>query len=87
MYWRRFQKIKNIYPNPFKVDFDVLYAAETQQELTVEIFSITGALLFANTYSIIEGLNRLHIYETAKLSSGSYILKIGQEQHKIIKLE
>ncbi len=81
------QKIKNIYPNPFKVDFDVLYAAETQQELTVEMFSITGALLFANTYSIIEGLNRLHIYETAKLSSGAYILKIGQEQHKIIKLE
>jgi len=68
--------IGNLYPNPTK---DILYCDiynPKEQNSTIEIFNITGQIVYKKTSVLTEGINK-HSFNTNQFRQGVYFLKIS----------
>jgi subtilisin family serine protease len=64
-----------VFPNPFKNDFSIEINSSTTQDVLIELFDLSGKLMFSQLNNITNGHNKLLINATS-LSSGIYLLKI-----------
>lgn len=74
-------EIGEFYPSPSKsglVNLD--YISQTDEEITVSVFDMTGKLLVNQTQSIARGNNNLS-FDFLELNTGIYIVKIGDERN------
>lgn len=78
----------NIYPNPISGNFIQLkYTSESKQIVQLQIFNLYGELLDKEIFSVEKGINE-RIHPISFLTSGIYLLKIGNETigYEILKI-
>lgn len=73
-------KVGNFYPNPTNGITNVNYTSNTNEELVVSVFNITGQQVLQETRNVTEGLNNLN-FNFGKLEKGTYFirLQIGED--------
>ena len=81
------KKLKNAYPNPFSDELIVLYNSDSDSEIQLKLFSISGELFHHMNYNVIQGLNKLRIYQTNELALGAYLISVNNEVIKAIKIK
>lgn len=75
----------NIYPNPFDESLQLVIDAVNAQNITVEIFDISGKLVISEpNHTLNSGTNTLSI-TTTELNNGMYIVKITTEKGVVAK--
>jgi hypothetical protein len=73
-------------PNPAKDFSNISINLKTESAVTVEIYSIDGALIASKTYGKMIGANYLPI-EAQQLSQGMYFVKVNVNNHQsVLKL-
>ena len=76
----------SLYPNPNKGNFTIALTTEEVSSLKVEVFDVTGRLVYTNTVPLQKGGNEIP-FELKGISSGIYSLRVNQgNQNKLIKL-
>ncbi len=77
-----------IFPNPFSGNFNVLFKSEIKDEVTVELYDLSGKRVFTRKETP-SGIHMFIDVASAGLSSGTYLLKISsqfdQSYHKLLK--
>lgn len=73
-------KVGNFYPNPTNGITNVNYTSNTNEELVVSVFNITGQELLQETRNVTEGLNNLN-FNFAKLDSGTYFVRLQTDEN------
>ncbi len=74
----------NIFPNPAKSVVNVSFWATEQSEISFEVYSISGSLVYSETGIFTKG-NYTVIIPTAKLSDGVYTLKLKSDKYQYIQ--
>jgi len=64
-----------LYPNPNKGGFSIDYTSKVAEDLTVEVYDISGKLITAAIWPVNIGTNR-KTFNTTILSKGSYFTKV-----------
>jgi hypothetical protein len=72
-----------VYPNPVSTDLYIVQKTESKAQI-VEIYDLSGKLQFSTTLHNIAQCSTKTI-DVSLLPSGSYLLKIGNYQHKFVK--
>jgi len=67
----------SVYPNPNNGQFTVSFNGNTEEDATLQLFDITGKVIFTHSYSTVAGLNELPV-ELTGFSAGVYMLKFSQ---------
>ena len=70
--------IKNgkIVPNPFKESFEMLFDAETDQNVRLDIITNTGTKMYSENLNIKSGSNNYHYQTPSGFKDGIYYLMI-----------
>ncbi len=63
-----------VYPNPFDHNLNLTLDAKVDQEVTIQLFSITGQLVFVQKMKVVAGANNLII--APEVTTGTYLLQI-----------
>ena len=61
-------------PNPFSTEFYAKFSSAVKGTSNIEIFSLTGQLIYSSSFNVVEGLNNQLV--NPDLPLGVYILKI-----------
>ena len=64
-----------ILPNPFENILTVTLSSEQDQEAVIQLYAITGQLLFAERHTVVSGINTLNL--SPNLASGIYLVKVA----------
>ncbi|MFM2359256.1 MAG: hypothetical protein RLY16_1249, partial [Bacteroidota bacterium] len=73
-----------IYPNPVNNAMQLNIAADKSDRATVQIFDLSGKMVYSQASSINEGLNYFNI-NTSKLNNGAYVIKVQLTDDVIVK--
>ncbi len=77
--------LEAFYPNPNKSGVvNITYNAIEDGKLGVEVYDLSGGLVYQQTQTVIKGNNKLSL-NFAALRSGMYIVKFGHGRHNIIQ--
>ena len=68
----------NLFPNPNKGNFTIEYSAINDDNLSVEVYDLSGQRVFTDEWKVVPGLNNKHL-DLSKLSSGVYITKVSSD--------
>lgn len=84
------QNISNVqikaYPNPFINSFNVSVTTKQYEDVSVQMYNMTGKLVYANKFSnLFKGENTLNI-QPGTVASGSYIVKLTFSNEKLVKV-
>ncbi|MBR9920657.1 MAG: T9SS type A sorting domain-containing protein [Bacteroidetes bacterium] len=72
----------DLFPNPIVAgEVFIEYAAPNLATISISIYDITGRLLSQQKLDVIPGENLLRL-DCSMLSSGSYVVEIGEEEHR-----
>ena len=80
-------RLANVFPNPFSDELYLLYNSDSDTEIQLKLFSISGKLFHEMNYNVIEGLNKLRIYQTNELALGTYLIAVNNQVIKVIKIK
>jgi hypothetical protein len=78
---REIGEIGQFYPSPSKsglVNLD--YTTQTDEEITITVFDMTGKLVFNEIQQVLNGDNNLS-FDFSNLNTGIYIVKIGNTKN------
>lgn len=79
-----------VYPNPAKEEFFITYALDREQEVLIEIYDVTGKMVWSPLHSRQPAGIRKVIVNNHQLSQGVYFIKVYKEkqvsQEKIVIL-
>ena len=64
----------SIYPNPFETDLTLRVNASKSQVVVLQLYSLTGQLLFTKKINVVSGENALKI--EPKVATGTYLLQV-----------
>ena len=82
---KRSERVGEFYPNPSESDWVNLdYISESNQEINMSIFDITGKWILKQTRSISKGNNQLN-FDFSKIERGMYIIQIEDESTFFIR--
>ncbi|HRX27923.1 MAG TPA: T9SS type A sorting domain-containing protein [Saprospiraceae bacterium] len=80
--------VERIFPNPTSNSITVDFVSISDQVITVELFDITGKIIYQEKYGVNIGSNKLNL-DMSQLSSGVYMLRLesynNAEVHRITK--
>ncbi len=81
-----------VYPNPFTNEVMVRIESDRDQEINLELYSMTGQIVYAESYRIERGIKTITLDdEQVSLNSGTYMLVITGEDYlyssPIVKVE
>jgi len=77
--------IQQAYPNPFTHKISIPVKSNKPENITVQIFDITGKLLITETTKAAPGDNIITVNNLAQLSKGFYFLKITAGDKAVIQ--
>jgi PKD repeat protein len=72
-------KLLNIYPNPSKDNIIINFISPTSEDVSYQIYDLTGNKLVQNIINAKQGFNQ-HQIETNSLAVGSYICKLSNNK-------
>ena len=75
----------SIFPNPFSTEFQVIYTGVSESEATIEIFSLSGNLIYRNTKQSTLGRIGFRVNSQDFFESGIYIVKLKTTEHQITR--
>ncbi|MEZ5048285.1 MAG: T9SS type A sorting domain-containing protein [Saprospiraceae bacterium] len=67
--------VERIFPNPTTNAITVDFVSISDQAITVELFDITGKIIYQKKYNVTIGSNNLNL-DMSQLSSGVYMLRL-----------
>ena len=70
-----------LYPNPFVDDLDLSFTTYNNQELQLDIYSLTGVKTYSKTFKASQDIR----FKLQDLPSGIYIVKILTPENKYTK--
>lgn len=68
--------IKGLYPNPVKAAFNIDISSEQDTEIQLNIYNITGQLVYSTRLFTQKGINTLQV-ESGDMPPGMYLLTLG----------
>ena len=71
--------IQNVWPNPFTYDFSLEYTADTESEVTIQLYNSYGLRVFSDQVLATDGRNEYKFTPSSDLTPGVYILNIAQK--------
>lgn len=77
-------KLNKVFPNPFSSSFNIEIEAETTTNAVVQVFDLTGKVVFSENAQFEIGMNNLKLALKQRLVNGTYLLKIQEESGQII---
>ncbi|MCF8276366.1 MAG: T9SS type A sorting domain-containing protein [Flavobacteriales bacterium] len=66
----------SVYPNPTSDLLNVAFVSKDNQNITVNVFNVTGALVQTEQRTVKVGQRNLITFDTEKLSSGMYMVQL-----------
>jgi hypothetical protein len=75
-----------VYPNPVLDNLNLNFYATKAQYLNVQLVDLSGRVVISNVFTASSGSNRFEV-ETRDLASGSYILRVAEQNGKIHNLK
>lgn len=75
----------SVYPNPAVDNITVGFTSKDNQDLTVNVFGIDGALLMSNQLKAQAGQNSRVTFDVENLASGMYLVQIQGAQSSLTK--
>ena len=73
--------VGEFYPNPSKSGLvNIYYTSQTDDEIAVSVFDVTGKLVVNQIQQVSNGDNNLS-FDFSELNTGTYIVKIGDERN------
>jgi len=71
----------DVYPNPFDEEFTLTFTASRSQEITVDIFSLSGQLLFSTIEIIEQDNEQIRISGSQMMiAPGMYFMKVSNKE-------
>lgn len=71
--------IENVWPNPFKDEFNVKFTSSAETEVTVALLNSNGMQVFSDQVQTQGGENEYKFYSNSDLTPGLYFLNIIQD--------
>ena len=75
-----------VYPNPVLDNLNLNFYATKAQYLNVQLVDLSGRVVISNVFTASSGSNRFEV-ETRDLASGSYMLRVAEQNGKIHNLK
>ncbi|MEO8149387.1 MAG: T9SS type A sorting domain-containing protein [Bacteroidia bacterium] len=75
--------ILNFFPNPCIDQFVISYFSDKDDEITLDIYSSTGAIVCSVNFEVSEGINQLNQTQLNDIAQGIYFVKITNHQRQI----
>jgi hypothetical protein len=75
-----------VYPNPVLDNLNLNFYATKAQYLNVQLVDLSGRVVISDVFTASSGANRFEV-ETRDLASGSYILRVTEQNGKIHNLK
>jgi len=76
-----------LYPNPNRGGFSISYLSKAQEQLNVEIYDLSGKLVYTRSWFVNTGMNNKQ-FNTTGLSKGIYFTKVSSKSgYNVIKTE
>lgn len=76
-------------PNPFHSYINIAYNANSQQKITIGLFSIDGRKILDKHVEVLKGANSIQLMDLNSVISGTYLLKIqtpdGMRTEQLLK--
>ena len=71
-----------VFPNPFLNDLTISVNALTSQKALIQLFNVSGQLVFSQEKQMLLGINRINI--SPKVALGTYLLHVNMKEKKMI---
>lgn len=73
-----------IYPNPNQGKFEVSFASLMVQDLTIEIYNLTGSIVYTENLKLDQG-NMLHSIDLSDLSAQTYLMVLKTQEGQVVQ--
>jgi Secretion system C-terminal sorting domain len=74
-----------IYPNPAHFDLQIELISDEETSKPVQVFDLAGRIILSRNALLTKGLNNISL-DVNTFSSGTYLVKIGSEMSRFVKL-
>jgi Secretion system C-terminal sorting domain len=74
-----------IYPNPARSDLQIEMILDEEATKPIQIFDLAGRIILSQNAVLTKGLNNIAL-DVNTLSSGTYLVKMGSEMSRFIKM-
>jgi hypothetical protein len=71
------------YPNPFKSDLTMSFESIVSENMTMNIYTPQGVLVYSSVISVEKGKNAIELPALNKLMAGTYIITLGEGETKV----
>jgi subtilase family protein/type IX secretion system substrate protein len=76
----------DVYPNPFDTDINIMFNLLENQNLHLEIFTVTGVIVYQKSFdNLVTGINTLNINDLQTLSKGVFFIKVSNKEESLVK--
>ena len=78
-------KVLQVYPNPTHAALQVEVIADDEATKTVQVFDLAGRIILTQNAVLTKGLNNISL-NTEALSGGTYMVKLGSDVSRFVKM-
>ncbi|HQK96932.1 MAG TPA: T9SS type A sorting domain-containing protein [Bacteroidia bacterium] len=71
------------YPNPFKADMSMTFESLVAENMTMNIYTPQGVLVYSSVISVEKGKNAIELPALNKLMAGTYFITLGEGETKV----
>ena len=71
------------YPNPFKADMTMTFESMVSENMTMNIYTPQGVLVYSSVISVEKGKNAIELPALNKLMAGTYFITLGEGETKV----
>ncbi|HLG34301.1 MAG TPA: T9SS type A sorting domain-containing protein [Bacteroidia bacterium] len=73
--------ISSVAPNPFTENFSVTYSMQQEAEVNISLMNASGQIVYNQTQTALQGINRFDYTEGFNLPNGMYFVKISFDKN------